>query len=202
MAAEDARVRAELAADGTLFGGYHPRMEAVHRANARRLAAVFDAAGWPGVARVGPDGAEAAWRVVQHAIGEPAFVRRGLALLRDAVARGDADPAQLAYLEDRVATFEGRPQRYGTQFDWDEAGVLSPRPLDDPDGVDARRRALGLEPLAERTAVMRARAAEEGEGPPPDAAERRRTVAAWARAVGWRSAADPAGGDTPAPTAP
>jgi hypothetical protein len=135
--------------------------------------------------------------VVQHAIGEPAFVRRGLALLRDAVARGDAEPAQLAYLEDRVATFEGRPQRYGTQFDWDDAGVLSPRPLEDPDGVDARRLALGLEPLAERTAAMRAQAAEEGEAPPPNAAERRRAMDTWARAAGWRAAADASTADTP-----
>ena len=199
MAAEDARVRAELAATGALFDGYHPRMEAVHRANARRLAAVFDAVGWPGVARVGRDAAEAAWRVVQHAVGEPAFVRRGLALLRDAVLRGDAEPAQLAYLEDRVATLEGRPQRYGTQFDWDDAGLLSPRPLDDPDGVDARRRSLGLDSLAERTAAMRARAAAEGEVPPPDAAARRRAAAAWAVSAGWRPAAGGAGGRSPAP---
>ena len=35
MAAEDARVRAELAATGELFRGYAPRMEDVHRRNAR-----------------------------------------------------------------------------------------------------------------------------------------------------------------------
>jgi hypothetical protein len=29
MAEEDLRVRAELAADGSLFQGYHPRMQAV-----------------------------------------------------------------------------------------------------------------------------------------------------------------------------
>ena len=33
----DQRVRADLAADGSLFEGYHPRMEAVHRANAAQL---------------------------------------------------------------------------------------------------------------------------------------------------------------------
>ena len=30
----DLAVRTELQADGSLFDGYHPRMEAVHRANA------------------------------------------------------------------------------------------------------------------------------------------------------------------------
>lgn len=40
--AEDRRVRAELAADGSLFDGYHPRMAEVHRRNAGRLAAPAD----------------------------------------------------------------------------------------------------------------------------------------------------------------
>jgi hypothetical protein len=31
MAAEDPAGRAELAADSSLFQGYHPRMQAVHR---------------------------------------------------------------------------------------------------------------------------------------------------------------------------
>jgi hypothetical protein len=38
MLAEDLSVREELAADGSLFEGYHPIMEAVHRKNAARLA--------------------------------------------------------------------------------------------------------------------------------------------------------------------
>ena len=53
MAAEDARVRAELAATGELFRGYAPRMEDVHRRNARALLAIVGEHGWPGVALVG-----------------------------------------------------------------------------------------------------------------------------------------------------
>lgn len=37
MAAEDQRVREDLARDGSLFAGYHPRMQAVHDHNAARL---------------------------------------------------------------------------------------------------------------------------------------------------------------------
>ena len=48
---EDHRVRAELAADGSLFDGYHPRMRAVHEANAERLAAILSERGWPGEPR-------------------------------------------------------------------------------------------------------------------------------------------------------
>ena len=54
---EDQRVRAELVAEGSLFDGYHPQM------------------------RVGSDGANAAWLIVQHAIGRPAFQREALEAL-------------------------------------------------------------------------------------------------------------------------
>jgi len=184
MAADDHRVRAELVAEGTLFQGYHPRMAAVHRRNAARLAAIMERVGWPGRRLVGPDAADAAWLVLQHSIGDPAVMRRGLALAQAAPAQ-DVDPAQVAMLEDRVRVHSGLPQRYATQFDWDADGVLSPYPTEDPDGVEARRRAVGLPPLAEKLREVRESAAREGQRTPPDAAARRRAIDEWERAVGW-----------------
>jgi hypothetical protein len=182
MAAEDARVRAELAATGELFRGYAPRMEDVHRRNARALLAIVREHGWPGEALVGRDAMHAAWIVLQHAIGEPDVQRGCLPILREAAAGGDATPAQVAYLEDRIAFFERRPQRYGTQFDWDEHGMLSPWPIEDPDGVDARREAVGLPPLADR--IAQARRSAQG-SVPPDYARRQAEMLAWSRSVGW-----------------
>ena len=46
--AEDQRVRAELAADGTLFKGYNARMREVHERNAGVLEEYLTAFGWPG----------------------------------------------------------------------------------------------------------------------------------------------------------
>ena len=185
MAAEDQRVRAELVAEGTLFDGYHPRMAEVHHRNARRLAAIMDEVGWPGRVLVGQDAADAAWLVLQHGIGDPPVMRRGLALLRDAVAMGDVSPVQLAMLEDRVRTYSGLPQLYGTQFDWDERGEMSPRPIEDPASVDERRRALGLEPLAEKLQEVREEIARAGARPPEEPERRRREIDAWERSVGW-----------------
>jgi hypothetical protein len=186
MAAEDLRVREELAADRSLFHRYHPRMQAVHDANAGRLAAIMDRHGWPGEPQVGADGAEAAWLIAQHAIGQPAVQRVALTALSEATKRGDAPPLQAAMLEDRIRALEGRPQRYGTQFDWDADGELSPLPIEDPDGVDDRRRMLGLAPL-ERELAERRRAMTEGrERPPADWPARQGEMEAWLRAVGWR----------------
>lgn len=180
MAGLDEAVRDRLAADGSLFEGYHPEMEQVHVRNAARLTEILDAGGWPGRDRVGKAGADAAWLIVQHAISDPVLQRRGLELLR---AAGDVDPVQVAMLDDRIRGFEGRPQLYGTQFDWDENGELSPKPMDDPELVDRRRAELGLPPMAE--AVARMRASVDGQAP-SDLARHRAEEDAWARRVGWR----------------
>ena len=128
MVRRDRKVRAELVDSGELFGGYEPRMARVHERNARRLRRIIESVGWPGTDLVGPDGAEAAWIVLQHAIAEPDLLRRAQPLLKDAAREGRASPRHAALLEDRIRFFEGRPQRYATQFDWDAEGNLSPAP--------------------------------------------------------------------------
>lgn len=186
LAAQDASVRAALAASGALFDGYHPEMQAVHEANAIALDALLDGR-WPPVAEVGENALEAAWIVVQHAISLPVFQRRYLDVIKMSVAQGQAPAWQAAMLEDRIRCFEGRPQVYGTQFDWDEAGQLSPSPLEDADGVDARRAGVGLGSLSDAIVNQRARAVREGNRPPNDFAQRQAAFEDWARKAGWRS---------------
>jgi hypothetical protein len=186
MLAEDLRVRTELAADGALFQGYHPRMRAVHDANAARLAEILAGHGWPAEPRVGKEAAEGAWVVVMHAIAHPALQRTALRTLRSAAERGEVPPAQPAMLEDRIRTLEGRPQLFGTQFDWDHAGEMSPVPIEDEAGVDERRRTVGLGPLAETIVEHRREVAEGRERPPEDWPARQREMDAWCREVGWR----------------
>lgn len=186
MIEEDWRVRTELAADGSLYDGYHPRMELVHRRNGARLNAILDRCGWPGRSLVGADGAHAAWLIAQHAIGEPLLQRRALQLLRSAAAQGEAALLEVAMLEDRIRVAEGRPQRYGTQYDWDRSGVMSPMPIESPEHVDERRRAVGLGPLAEDMRRRREHVAQSNEKPPGDWEARQREIEEWYRCKGWR----------------
>ncbi|MEM7503138.1 MAG: DUF6624 domain-containing protein [Pseudomonadota bacterium] len=185
MAERDQRVRAELAASGDLFGGYHEEMASVHEENADRLAAIVNEFGWPGKSLVGNEGAEAAWLIVQHAVGRPGFLRRCLPLLETAVEAGDVPARQVARLKDRIAVFEERPQRYGTQFDWDGEGRLSPHKLEDPERVDEYRASVGLAPLADNVQEIRQAAVAEGHRQPDDFAEYLKKRRAWARSVGW-----------------
>lgn len=180
----DIAVREELARDGSLFGGYHPRMEAVHRANAARLREIIAEHGWPGTPLVGTRGAQAAWLIAQHAIGEPEFMRQCRDLLAGAVAAGAAPAWHLAYLDDRIRVFEDKPQRYGTQLRAGADGRAEPCPLENPAGVEALRAEVGLPPLADALAQAQLHppllpAAQSAK----DAAERE-----WRRKVGWLKA--------------
>lgn len=185
MAAEDARTREKLAGDGSLHDGYNPEMQAVHNRNAKRLAEILETHGWPGRSRVGEQAAQAAWLVLQHAIDHPPLQRLGLELLR-AAPPGDVRPLEIAMLEDRIRSYEGRGQLYGTQFDWDEHGEMSPLPIEDPDVVDERRAAIGLRPLEEEIPLRRAAISRARERPPRNWSERRRKMDQWLREVGWR----------------
>ncbi len=184
MIARDDATRARLAADGSLFAGYHPEMEAVHRTHAARLVELVAAHGWPGRALVGDAAASAAWRILQHAIGEPAVMRRLAPVVAAAAARGDVAPAEAAMLEDRIAVLEGRAQRYGTQYDWDESltAMVPMIGVEAPDTLDARRAAVGLPPMQWRRPVDPDQAAH----PPASWAARQAELDAWARARGWR----------------
>lgn len=186
-ALRDDETRARLARSGELFIGYHPEMEAVHLENAAVLEQAYDALGWPGRGLLGDEGASAAFLILQHAISRPDLQRRGLAFMLEAIPQGQANALDAAYLSDRIAVMEGRAQVFGTQFDWDQQGLLSPAPIAEPEGVDARRASVGLPPMAETIAHMRARAAAEGDTAPADLQQRRAEADAWARRVGWRA---------------
>ncbi|HTV20133.1 MAG TPA: DUF6624 domain-containing protein [Polyangiaceae bacterium] len=185
MAAEDEETRARLAAGAASFDGYHPELELVHRRNAAELMAIIDAHGWPGRALVGDTGADAAWRIAHHSVGEPHVMRRAVGLVCEAAKSGDVPGWHAAQIVDRIAVFEGRPQVYGTELDWTDEGTLGVVQLDDPSGVDARRAALGLPPLAEQLARAREKEASAYPGRGPVDADRRE-LAEWARRTGWR----------------
>ncbi len=138
---------------------YHPDAMPAVRAviaiddeSADYLESLLAAHGWPTFDMVGTEGANAAWLIAQHADQRPALQRRALELMSKAAADGQAEPAKLAYLTDRVLVADGKKQRYGTQFGADADGVQRPRawePLtSDEASIDIRRARVGLPSLA------------------------------------------------------
>ncbi len=112
------------------------------------LEKVIEEHGWPTISMVGQDGADAAWLIAQHADARPELQQRALQLMEVAVANGEANPAKLAYLTDRVLVSQKKPQRYGTQFGVDSDGVHRPYRIEPGEAIDLRRAKVGLPPLA------------------------------------------------------
>lgn len=129
-------------------GADFEEMIQVDRDNTAWLKKTIDHHGWPGKALVGVDGAHAAWLLLQHADLDLAFQKKCLPLLAAAVKRNDASAQDLAYLVDRVRVAEKKPQIYGTQLDQVD-GKLKPKPIEDEEHVDERRKEVGLPPLSE-----------------------------------------------------
>jgi hypothetical protein len=158
MAAIDQRVRSIPQGGAFLHRPSSAELMAWRRVdveNTDRLRVIVAERGWPGRALVGESGAEDAWLLAQHADRQLDTQRQFLAAVEAAVQAGDAPARHAAYLADRVAMNEGKPQIYGTQIADVRDGEGVPWPIADPEGVDQRRGAAGLEPFAEYVAQWR-----------------------------------------------
>lgn len=181
----DLACRERLIQNGQIGQGYHEEMKYLHNKNASILNDIIDTIGYPTINKVGTEASEATWLVIQHAIELPEFMKKCVLLLEKAVDENKADPKMLAYLTDRIAVFEEKPQLYGTQFDWNEKGELSPSLFDDLTKVNQRRKAVGLNTLEEQTLIIRKQAQAENQIPPIDYEKRKQEVIEWKRNVGW-----------------
>ena len=85
----------------------------------------------------------------------------------------------LACLIDRIAFFEGRPQRYGTQFTLDDDGYTTVWRLERPNEVEELRRLVGLARLTEGLRPREQQTREQ-------VARWRQEMDEWAESVGWR----------------
>ncbi|MEU7148648.1 DUF6624 domain-containing protein [Streptomyces sp. NPDC045456] len=145
MAAEDDRLMRQVHA---LPGATHRRQHlddacAQHTAELQHLVHEH---GWPTAALVGGEAAVAALKILLHApVADRDFVLSCCELIQAAVADGACDTAYGAYAHDLAAVLQGRLQRYGTQF---VPRLLRPCPIEDPGGVEARRAAVGLQPVS------------------------------------------------------
>ncbi len=182
---EDLALRDKLIEERILEKGYNKAMEKLHNRNASKLNEIINNFGYPTIIEVGKEASEAAWLVIQHSIGQPEFMRKCAQLLEISVNEKQANPKNLAYLTDRIAVFEGKPQLYGTQFDWDENGVLNPNRFDDLNKVNQRRKSIGLNTLEAQTELIRQQARQDNQVLPTDFEQRKKEFEQWRKKVGW-----------------
>lgn len=114
----------------------------IDQRNTETLKNIVATIGWPCISKVGKDGALHAWTLVQHA-DDLDFMKHCLAMMQG-LPKEEIEPWQCAYLIDRTRVFSGETQLYGTQFYRNEAGAIVPHPIEDPEGVNERRAAMGM----------------------------------------------------------
>ncbi len=111
--------------------------------NLIKIQKILDERGWLGSDVIGEKGNSTLFLVIQHS--DLPIQEKYLPMMREAVAKGNAQASSLALLEDRVALRRGRKQIYGSQIGRDmETGEFYVSPLLDPDNVDKRRAEVGL----------------------------------------------------------
>jgi len=116
--------------------------------NLKRVTEIIDTYGWLGPKVVGEEGNLTIFLVLQHS--NQKTQEKYLPIMREAANKGNARKSNLALLEDRVALGQGKKQIYGSQVAYDTLRkVYYLRPLENPDEVDIRRKAVGLQPLSE-----------------------------------------------------
>jgi hypothetical protein len=125
---------------------YAKRFQAIRAANEKELKDLLAANGWITINKFGAKADEQATLLVRHSDQDPDFQKDTLKMLEPLAAKHETNPRNYAYLYDQVAITAGEPQKYGTHGHCRDA-KWKPDEIAEPDGVDARRKGVGLDPL-------------------------------------------------------
>ena len=139
------------------------RMRDVDSTNLVKLKWLIDTLGFPTWDRVCSYGSADAWLIAQHM--HPWFQYGYVKQMRQAVADTNADPSNLAYLEDRLRTGRGLPQLYGTQFTSTSENnrTVWQCPVADIKSVNLRRSQMLMPPLEDYIEGYLKSSTEEGQ---------------------------------------
>ncbi|MGI9078683.1 MAG: DUF6624 domain-containing protein [Gemmatimonadaceae bacterium] len=129
---------------------YARELTTTDSALATKMAEILDRFGLPTRSMVGAAGSDAAMLIVQH---NWSLQERVLGLA-ESLPPGQISPQALAMLEDRVRVHQGKPQRFGTQFNSAADGIFRFAATSELPGLAARRAQAGLPPVAQDVCLM------------------------------------------------
>jgi hypothetical protein len=112
----------------------------------KELQLIVKGRGWPTISMVGIDASNAAMLVMTHT-RDHAWQVSLLPMLVDLADRKQIDGSALALVIDKELVYEGKLQRYGTQFKQIEDGTIAMYGVEDPGGLDRERAEVMLPPI-------------------------------------------------------
>ena len=137
--------------------GLIERLRRIDEFNTETLKSMLEGREWFRDDKDGKDAAYNAWLIVQHADRNPEFQRTILPLIEAALGTPGTSNQNYAYLHDRIAIAEGRPQLYGTQGRCVDLGIWEPYEIIDEAQVDIRRADMDLDTVADNITRLKDR---------------------------------------------
>ncbi len=119
----------------------------LNKENSLVMEEILSEFGWPTYSEVGELAADAALLVINHH-EDDAIRKKYLSQIKSVCEAGEGSCMEYAKIHDRILVNENKEQLYGMQFRYNSANQLEPFPIQNPEKVDERRKAIGLEPLA------------------------------------------------------
>jgi hypothetical protein len=152
MAKRDQAVRTPTYVTGNVSEVLVRRQQQTDDRLTRELKQIVARDGWPTIRLVGLEASENAALVLVHSRDHD-FQRSLLRRLQTLVEQGEILGSSVALLTDKILISEGKPQRFGTQFDWTNKTIRM-LPVEDQAHLDERRAKYLLPPMAEYTKTL------------------------------------------------
>lgn len=153
----DQQVRASFIAAG-MGKGAMSQAKALQRVDTDNLAFLRQTlahGAFPDQGRVGKDGLDALFLLIQHADGDPGLQRAQLPHLQVLYRRHEVAGQDVALLTDRIRVHMHQMQVYGTQTQIGNGKIVRD-PIEDPPHLEQRRAAMGLMPMRVYQCMLRA----------------------------------------------
>lgn len=128
--------------DMTLFDKIR-KLDCQNVSQLKEILKIYD---WVNITDFGKEADHDAWLLVQHADHDLDFQKFVLEKLSNLYPKNETAPKHYAYLYDRVAKAEGRPQRYGTQGNIENSKFVL-YDVENKSDLDQFRSSVGLEPI-------------------------------------------------------
>lgn len=119
----------------------------VNEDNAKFLSGLVKRRKWPRISTDGLGATHDAFLLIQHADKHLQLQEEALDLIGPLAQKHEVPTKLYAALFDRVRLAQGKPQRYGTQFEEGPDGCSAVRSVEDPTELDRRRAEVGLDPM-------------------------------------------------------
>lgn len=140
---------------GIPFGSYITNTEkfftdrdSINKVNKEKIDNYIKKYGFLGFDKVGEEGSNHFWLIVQHSDNFPDFQKKVLKMMKKEVDKNNAHKSNYAYLFDRIRVNKKQKQYFGTQCSYNKLGQATPKyGLEDSINVDERRKKYELEPL-------------------------------------------------------